>query len=158
MRIAHDLFSETNPAFCAYNIAAFTTAFSTVNEEGPEIPLSYLALPIALSGNFVDTFEGTNKNTGLLEWLERNPQVHISFPELVNASLDIVTDAIRFGCFSNILFVGEGARLRLGSRKIKKSAVSSLSNGPAQSLKHAARLGYWFGFAAEPKQSLIFWM
>lgn len=151
MTVAHDVFSETNPAFCACALVGFTAAFTTVNENGPELPIAYLALPVALSGDLVASFDGTNRNTGLLEWLERSPQVQIELPQRVNGSLSVVTEAIRFGCFSRALVVDERARLRLGERRIKKRVVSSLNAGPAQSFKHAERLGYWFAAAGSTK-------
>ena len=151
MSVAHDLFSEINPAFCAYALVAFSKAYSSVNEKGPELPVVYLALPVALSGDLAAAFEGTNKNTGLLEWLERTPQVQIGLTERVNASLGIVTEAVRFGCFSRLLTLDEGARLKAGERKIKKSVTTSLSEGLAQSLKRAERLGYWFASAGSTK-------
>jgi hypothetical protein len=103
MNVAHDIYAETNPAFCAHALVAFTTAFLSVNDKGPEVPTVYLALPVALAGDLGSTFDGTNKNTGLLEWLNRRPQVQIGLANLVNVSMDIVTEAIRFGCFSRIL-------------------------------------------------------
>ena len=70
MKIAHDVFSETNPAFCAHALVAFTTAYISESVDGPEVPTAYLALPVALSGELAGSFVGTNKNTGLLEWLD----------------------------------------------------------------------------------------
>lgn len=151
MSVAHDLFSETNPAFCAYAVVAFTRTFATVRPSGPELPLVYLALPIALSGDMAATFVGTNKNTGLLEWLERNPQIQIGLTSRVNLSLGIVTEAVRFGCFSRVLAVDSRVRLQLGAQKIKSSATASLSDGPAQALKRAERLGYWYASAGSMK-------
>jgi hypothetical protein len=145
MKLAHDIFSETNPAFVAYAIVHFIGAYLSVTNSGPEIPKVYLALPIALSGELRLTFDKTNKNTGLFEWLERNPQVRIGLSERVNASMDIVTEAIRFGCFTNILTFREDARINLGNQKLKKVAVASLSTESSQVLKRAERLGYWFG-------------
>ena len=103
MKLAHDIYAETNPAFCAYALAVFTTAFITIKSDGPELPTVYLALPVALSGDLSGTFGGTNKNTGLLEWLERSPQVQVRLAERVNASMEIVTNAIWFGCFARVL-------------------------------------------------------
>lgn len=151
MSVAHDIFAETNPGFCTYVLVSFVTTFVTVNDNGPELPITYLALPIALSGDLRTSFDGTNKNTGLLEWLERSPQVQIGLAERVNNSLSIVTEAIRFGCFSHVLVVAEGARLRLGERRLKKSVVAALSEGVSQSLKRAERLGHWFATAGTTK-------
>ncbi len=151
MRVAHDVYSETNPAFCAYALVGFTAAYASANENGPELPVAYLSLPIALSGDLCVSFEGTNKNTGLLEWLERSPHIQIGLTERLNWTMGMVTEAIRFGCFSRVLAVDEGARLRLGGRKVKKSAIDALSEGSAQSLKRAERLGYWFAAAGSTK-------
>ncbi|MFO0641541.1 MAG: three component ABC system middle component [Polyangiaceae bacterium] len=151
MTVSHDVFSETNPAFCAYALLGFVTAFVAVNEQGPEVPVAYLSLPVALSGDLGDSFGGTNKNTGLLEWLERNPNVRVGLAERVNGSMAIVTEAIRFGCFLSVLLVDERARMRLGPRKVGKNVGKSMSDGPAQVLKRAERLGTWFACAGSTK-------
>ncbi len=151
MIVAHDVYSETNPAFCAYAIVTFTAAFITVSNHGPELPVVYLSVPVALSGDLGHSFEGTNKNTGLLEWLERNPCIQIGLADRLNGSMSLVTEAIRFGCFSRVLAVNKGARLILGERKIKKTAVKGLCEETAQMLQHAERLGYWFAAAGSTK-------
>ncbi|WP_029007242.1 three component ABC system middle component [Azospirillum halopraeferens] len=151
MNVAYDIYSETNPAFCAYALVAFTTAYLSVNPRGPELPTVYLALPVALSGDLGGTFHSTNKNTGLLKWLERSPQIQIGLSERVNASLDFVTEAMRFGCFAQVLALDEGARLRPGGQKLKKGAVNRLSEEPAQVIKRAERLGNWFAAAGSTK-------
>lgn len=151
MTVAHDVFSETNPAFGTYTLAAFTAAYLSVNKNGPEAPLVYLALPLALSGDLAATFDGSNKNTGLLEWLERNARVQVSLAARVNATMDIVTEAIRFACFTGVIDLDGEARLQLGPRKLKKSVVKALSQEPAQAIKHAERLGYWFAMAGSTR-------
>lgn len=151
MRIAHDVYAETNPAFCASALVEFTRTYASIRPEGPETPAAYLALPVALSGEFASTFAGTNKNTGLLEWLERSPQVQVGLAMRMNASLDIVTEAIRFGCFAQLLILGEGAFLKLGDKKLKPSAISALGEEPAQTIKRAGRLGHWFATAGSTR-------
>ena len=151
MTVAHDVFAETNPAFCAYALAGFTAAYISIRDAGPELPLGYVALPIALSSDLADTFNGTNRNTGLLEWLNRSPQVQLELVERINASMPVVTEAIRFGCFARVVAVETDGRVRMGSQKLKKSAISGLTDGPARALKHAERLGYWFAMAGSTR-------
>lgn len=151
MTAAHDVFAETNPGFCTYALAAFTSAYVSVNKDGPDVPILYVGLPIAMSGDLSPTFDGTNKNTGLMEWLERNPRVQIGLAMRVNASMIIVTEAIRFACFTGVLVLDERARLRTGPGKLKKSRVNALSNEPAKVIKHAERLGYWFAMAGSTR-------
>lgn len=151
MSVAHDIFSETNPGFCACVLVAFTTAYTSINVHGPEIPSAYLSLPVALSGDLWKTFEGTNKNTGLLEWLERSPQVQIALADRLNASMSMVTEAIRLGCFSRVLRIDTSARLGLGDQKLKKAALSALGPESAQVIRRAERLGYWFATAGSTR-------
>lgn len=151
MRAAHDVYSETNPAFCAYTLAAFTAAYIAVNAEGPSMSMAYLALPVALSGDLEPTFLGTNKNTGLLEWLERSPQVQMGLADRLNASMDIVTEAIRFGCFVQIIKIEEGARLMIGKRRIGGGVLRPLDKSIGQAAKRAERLGSWFAKAGSVK-------
>lgn len=151
MTIAHDVFAETNPAFCTYVLAAFVTSYLSIKEDGPDGPIAYLALPLALSGDLATTFNGTNKNTGLLQWFERNPRVQVGLSTRINGSMNIVTEAIRFACFIRVLELDKGARLLLGQSKLKQSATKSLSGEPAQAITHAKRLGHWFAMAGSTR-------
>jgi hypothetical protein len=151
MKFAYDVYAETNPAFCTYALVAFVKAYLSINASGPELPIAYLALPVALSGDLAEAFGGTNKNTGLLEWLERSPQVQVGFTDRVNASMEIVTEAIRFACFTGVLSMEESARLQLGEKKLKKSAASTLDDGASRVIKHAERLGYWLAMAGSTR-------
>lgn len=151
MTIAHDVFAETNPAFFASALVAFTAAYVSLSEGGPELPACYIALPVALSGDLAATFNGTNRNTGLLEWLTRSPQVQVGLAARINASMNMVTEAVRFGCFTRVLALGEDGRVRLGAQKIKKSALDKLHEEPGQAIKHAERLGFWFAMAGSTR-------
>lgn len=152
MKFSHDIYAETNPAFCTCALIEFVKAFQSVNSHWPELPAVYLALPMALSGDIGDAFGGTNKSTGLLEWLERNPQVHVGLVDRVNASLGIVTEAVRFGCFVDALALTHDACLTLGGKKLKKkSGIDTLDEAVAHAIKHAGRLGYWFAMAGSTR-------
>ncbi len=144
MSVTHDIYSETNPAFCAYVIAAFVTAFTSLRSEGPELVTTYASIPIALSGELETTFEGTNKNTGLVEWLGRAPVVQIGLTSRINESLNIVTEGLRFACFAGVISLDTSSRLRLGSNKLKEGPQKALSLQPRNAIKRATRLGYWF--------------
>lgn len=140
--IAHDVFAETNPAFCAQVLAAFTTAFQEIRLGGPEAPLAYLSLPLVISNELARTFDGTNRNTGLPVWLDRNPIVLVDLAERVDASLDIVTQGLRLGCFSQILS-WQGAHIQRGPVKAKKVTSASSGDAVASAMKRAERMGYW---------------
>jgi hypothetical protein len=151
MIIAHDVYSETNPAYCTYALAAFVTAFISIKSDGPEMASAYLSIPIALSGDLSITFSGTNKNTGLLEWLERSPQVQIGLGSRLNESFPFVTEGIRLGCFTGALVLHDRAQLRIGQKKLKQAPVQTLGEESRGVIKRAERLGYWFAAAGSTR-------
>lgn len=144
MRAAHDVYAETNPAFCASVIAEFIESYASIKAEGPEMLVLYVALPIALSGDLADSFDGTNKNTGLSEWLRRNQHVQIGLADRINLSLSLVTDAIRLGCFTRLMVMSNEGRLNLGSKNQKSGRLTAGVDENKQLLRRAGRLGYWF--------------
>jgi hypothetical protein len=153
--IAHDIFAETNPAFCAHVLVAFTTAFQETWPAGPEAPLAYLALPLVISNELAQTFDGTNRNTGLPVWLDRNPGILIDLASRVDASLDIVTEGLRFGCFSQVLS-WQGAHILRGPAPMKKVTSAGSGEAVAGAMKRAERIGYWL--AAVGSQRAVFGM
>lgn len=151
MMFAHDLFAETNPAFGAYLLVSFVRGFIEVNSDGPELPVAYLTLPLAISGDLHPSFDRTNRKTGLQEWLERSPQIQVDLAERLNSSMDFVAGAVRLGCFSHTVKLSEGARLIVGQRGLRKDLTSGLSEDLAQSVRYADRLGYWSAAAGSTK-------
>lgn len=144
MKTAHDVYAETNPAFCASVLAEFIRSFVSVKAEGPEMPVLYLTLPIALSGELAASFDGTNKNTGLSEWLRRSPQIQVGLADRINLSLGLVTEAVRFGCFTRLFVLSSAGRLSLGSKNLKSGSITPGIEETKLILKRAGRLGYWF--------------
>ncbi|NVN09759.1 three component ABC system middle component [Nguyenibacter vanlangensis] len=149
--IAYDLYAETNPAFGAYLLVSFVRGFAGANAKGPELPVAYLALPLAISGDLESAFDHTNRKTGLQEWLERSPQIQINLAERLNNSMDFVSGAVRFGCFSHTVQLTKGARLTVGTRMLKKDLTFGLSSELAQVVRYADRLGYWCATAGSTK-------
>lgn len=153
--IAHDIFAEMNPAFCAHGLVAFTTAFQEIRPGGPEALLAYLVLPLVISNELAKTFDGTNRNTGLAVWLDRNPGILINLAIRVDASLSIVTEGLRFGCFSQVLR-WQGAHILRGPAPIKKVTSAKSGHAVAGAMKRAERMGCWL--AAVGSQRAVFSM
>src|SRR5690606_39526549 len=104
-----------------------------------------------LSEDLAGSLEGTNKKTGLLQWLERTPQMSVGLAERVNASLEIVTPAVRYGCFTNVLVLGPDGRINLGGTTLKATAISRLDEISARAIRRAGRLGTWFATAGSTR-------
>lgn len=151
MTLAHDVYSETNPAYGVFLLTTFIGAYAVTKGHGPDLPAAYLVLPVALSGDLDASFEGTNKRTGLAMWLQRRPEVQVGLADRINRTLDVVTEAIRFGAFTGAIAVGTDGKMILGPDKPKASATKALGYEPAQALKRAERLGYWFADAGSTR-------
>jgi len=152
MKVAHDVFAETNPAYCAHVIASFVRAYQSISEQGADLVLCYLSLPISLSGELTSTFEQTNRNTGLLEWIRRNPAIQIGLAERVDDTLNVVTEAIQFGCFSQILTMDGAGRVSPGTKRFRRPPHHSEEISSV--LKHSERLGYWMAMAGSTRTTL----
>lgn len=148
--IAHDLYAETNPAWVGYVLAAFLRGFVEADSAGAELPMAYLGVPICLSGDLAATFDGSNKKTGLREWLERSPQLQLELADRLNGSMGLVTNAVRLACFSRIVRLEDG-RLLPGSATLKADLAKGLSLELSGPVKRADRLGFWLGACGSTK-------
>lgn len=148
---AHDVFAETNPAWVTHVLSSFLRGFAEAQTGGTDLPIVYLGVPICLSGDLAPTFEHTNKKTGLREWLERSPQIQLELAERLNASLQIVTEAVRLSCFTGVVTLDGHGRLQTGSPFLKGHQAKGLSDDLLGPLKRADRLGFWFGTAGSTK-------
>lgn len=147
MITTHDMYAETNPAFCAHILAIFCSSYEKGSQGAPEVPLCYLALPLVLSEDLSPTFLQTNGQTGLSVWLERNPQVKVGLAERINTTLQFSTAAVRFGCVVGLLKLTEQGQLVRGHLKPPKPSGSSIAEAEVR----AKRLGQWFGSAGSAR-------
>lgn len=154
MAVAHDIFAETNPAFCTCLLATFVQEYRAVVGASPDVLLCYVVLPLALSGDLTSTFEKTNRKTGLLEWLHRNPSIQIRLASRVNGSLDIVTEAIRYACFTNVLAMTVDGKLVPGPSPMPKHLLIQLSQDSQAMFKHIERLGCWVAMTGSTRTVL----
>lgn len=147
MKIAHDLYAETNPAFGAYAIVGFCREYQSTSAKNPSIALLYLALPIAMSRDTEKSFSETNIRTGLLAWINRYPEVRLNLGARLDASLDLVSASLKLGLMSKALALVEGGEIGLGSEPPIKAPIGRLPHEPKQVIRRAERLGGWMGEA-----------
>lgn len=102
LKQAIDVYAHTNPAFGALVLYNFTNGFMTCalqdqdEERKPSFPHFFLALPILYSRKGRNSFEGTNQATGFLNWLERCPEIRISFADEVHAGERVCNKSLLF--------------------------------------------------------------
>jgi hypothetical protein len=147
MKVAYDLFAETNPAFGVFTIAAFCRTYLVDPTPSVDVGLLYLAVPIAMSGDTQQSFDETNAKTGLLAWLTRYPAIRYDLGARLDASVPIMSASIRFGLSSRALLLGKDGTIKLGPKAPPRSVTESLAPGPRQVIRRAERLGGWMGKA-----------
>jgi hypothetical protein len=148
MRVAFDLYAQTNPAFCAAVLAEFCEAYQKRIDASPSLVTAYLVLPITMSEDLAPTFDSTNARTGFSVWLHRNPQLCDGLAKRVNGTLAVTTEAIRFGCISKQLFLDTDGLLSSLNRKLPKT----MSDGAIDPTFSRARLlGAWIAEAGSPR-------
>jgi hypothetical protein len=147
MIVAHDLFAETNPAFGVFTIVGFCRTFWDASETAPAVALVYLAMPIAMSGDTQASFLDTNSRTGLLAWLNRYPEIRLDLGARLDASLPIVSAAVKLGLTSRALELGKGGVIGLGNNVPAKAHAERLPYESKQVIRRAERLGIWMARA-----------
>lgn len=148
---AHDIAAETNPALCAAVLREFSRWHFSVKETWPGLTKAYVALPLALSEELAPTFTSTNMNTGLLVWVTRSPQVLSGLAQRINGSLEITTNAIRFGAIHRLFDLDEDSRLCAPAPPLKGAVLT----GPMQAVfKRARLLGIWLASAGSERTVL----
>jgi hypothetical protein len=147
MTVAHDLFAETNPAFGVFTIVGFCRSFRDGAATAPALALVYLAIPIAMSGDTQASFSDTNSRTGLLAWLNRYPEIRLDLGARLDASLPIVSAAVKLGLTSRALELSRGGIIGLGSNVPAKAHAERLPREPKQVIRRAERLGTWMAAA-----------
>lgn len=152
MIAAHDVFAETNPAFCAAVFAQFCLAYqATPPRLSPTVALVYLVVPLAISEDLAPTFEGCNRETGFTLWMSRNPRVTVDLAKKVNATLEITTAALRFGCIAGIFKLTPDG----GIESARKTLPTVVTNGVASAaLKRTRLLGIWMAGMGSPRAVL----
>jgi hypothetical protein len=148
MNVTYDLYAETNPAFIAYLLQRFVLKYRGKTEAPPHISLSYLAVPIALTGNLESTFSGTNSRTGFLPWISRFPEVRIGLHSNLVVCKDVTLSGIKAGVHGRLLTITEAAHLNLGSAKSPpESLKGQLPDAPKACVSRIERLGGWMAEA-----------
>jgi len=150
---ARDVFAETNPAFCCSVFAQFCSNYQQTQSAGryPTSALIYLIVPMAISEDLASTFEGCNKNTGIVVWANRNPIVTVDLAKKVNLTLEITTAAIRFGCIAGALRLTADGDLQ---SLLKSMPAAVLDGVAAGALKRARLLGIWMASMGAPRAVL----
>jgi hypothetical protein len=142
-----DIIATTNPAYCSLVLRSFVRAYTDTAEGAePEFPLAFFAVPAVLSGTISRTFAGTNSRTGLLNWINRSPEVRLELPSLLKRSVPLVRATLVFGLQTNVFTLTPEGRIHLSANRFQKEPKDP-ANVDLTRRHHslAKSLGAWCG-------------
>lgn len=139
-----DVFAETNPAFCSVILQKFCLGYSQESDCGVDFPIIFLVLPIVLSSESNRNFLNTNVATGLFRWLDRNPEVLVQLPDLVQETVSYTKRAITFGLSKKAFGVSKNGQFVVEHKEVFKN-TSSLDPYIKMTCINSFRFGQWLG-------------
>lgn len=139
---SHDIFAETNPAFCALVLAATISAYRQVASVSMPVTLIPLILPIVMSGELDRAFKHTSHATGLSGWISRTPTVIFGLQDRVQAGIGTSLKALQFGIHYRVLEINDHAQV--GSLTGTEDTDMLRRLGFERTASKAKRLGSWF--------------
>lgn len=150
-RRSTDVFATTNPALCALMLWSYCKAYEEQDPRGCEHPLLFIPVPFALSGKVRDTLAGTNNATGFLNWVQRNPQLALDYPRLLNNTAAMTRAGLVFALARDLLTVDDTGHFHPSST-FRPSAKRLKQLGPtvAEATQASARFGTWLGQLERP--------
>ncbi|MAC55318.1 MAG: hypothetical protein CME31_22485 [Gimesia sp.] len=140
-----DTFAYTNPAFCALMLRDFVQNYMKADNRGVPLPLMLLPLPIALSGDLADTFNGTNSRTGLITWVSRHPEITLDLGRRIEALTPFSREALLFAISRRILDINDAGYVDLDNTGMKKALRFPATEPRGRILSISRTFGRWVG-------------
>lgn len=137
-----DVFAATNPAFLSLILLSFIEGYNEEAQEGLPFALAILPIPMILSGDLDNTFNGTNIRTGFYAWVKQNPVVVVNLSDRINDSVEYIQPAISYGIAKKIIKFDEKGKL-WGIPQNTGNFQGSATLG--RFFKNSKRLGNWVG-------------
>ncbi len=139
-----DIFADTNPAYCSIVLYQFCSGYLVEAKEDVEYPLLILPIPLVLSGELERTFESTRVDTGFFTWIDRNPQILVSFADRVQGCVFLTKAAVEFAIAYSLFEVSSIGKIHPNVNVLRKK-VPPPTTKTGRVFRNAYRLGQWLG-------------
>lgn len=144
-----------NPAFCALVLREAVKAYAGEREEGMELGLLFLVLPVVLHGQTRDALP-TSTATHLHAWLEATPVAQVGLARRVEAIAPHTREATLYALQRGALAVNGAGRLVPTSARLGRYRPTPESEA-AECVRRAGFLGRWFARTGAPATVLTLW-
>lgn len=149
--VAIDTYAATNPAFCCTLIISYLEGYA----QPMPLPLILLPVPVLLTNEIADSFDGTNSTTGLITWTTRHPEITVGMRDRLRKTAEYSRQGLLFGVRYNALTVDSKAQIFLRQQGLKKKLPTAGDSFVAKSLKLAKRFGIWVGAVGNTETVLL---
>lgn len=140
---AIDVYAATNPAFGALVLHSFAKGHAEhLEARSPEFPRFFLVLPLLLSAKGLNSFDGTNAQTGFFGWLDRRPEIAVSLAANVRAGIPYTRAALRFAV-RHRLIQADGYQFAALDRPPWRNPLWAAVDERGQIIRCARRFGTW---------------
>lgn len=141
--ISADTYAMSNPALTSLLLWQFAKSYREAGGAAPALPLSFIVLPIAMSGPAIRSFAGTNRTTGFLTWLSRRPELMIELAGNIADARDLTSEALSFGIAYRLFTINSDGALAADSNAVKLRKTGLRPDERVDMLRVAQRLGSW---------------
>lgn len=153
--VSIDTYAATNPAFCSIVLYSFAEGFASKNASGMPFSFILLPIPVVLTREIAQSFEGTNAKTGLLSWVAQHPEVTVGFRERLLHTAEYSKQGLLFGAQYGVFTIAENGRIFIRPAALKKRPPTTGRTSITAPLKFAKRFGAWIGEAGSTETILI---
>lgn len=105
-----------NPAFCSALMYEFVRAYTKERSDGAPLPLLPVVFAAVLHSSTRQKLPGTTL-TSLYEWIQRNNECLIGFPDRAIAVVPLIKEAIIFSVGHDVLKFSTGYNIVLSEKK-----------------------------------------
>jgi Family of unknown function (DUF6521) len=152
-RRANDAAAMANPALSGLILSEFVRSYAERGRGGPSLPVTFVVLPISMARPGIRSFQGTNRKTGFLTWLSRNPQLAVTLPDTIARARHLTRQALCFSLAYQLFKLTTNSQL-VPVKKLRALKGNAIEDERISMVRTAQMLGLWM---AEIPDETIFY-
>ena len=147
-----------NPPFLGSLSYEFVKAYGNKREGSAPMSLTAVSLAISLHGESRRRLPYSIV-TSLYEWLQKNEDLLIGFPDRTRGLLPYVHEAVMFAMAHNAIVIKEGQHLQIGSKRVHFPAkFVEKTTAETRDIIHRTKfVGRWFAKSVSEPSILAAW-
>lgn len=147
-----------NPAYCGALTCEFVTSYEKAKKSPVHFALVFCALPIVLHPATRNRLP-TTIVTGLLPWLENNPDVRVGFSDRARDLTPYIREAVHFSITHQAICLNSGGVITTGPKRVSftPKALEEVTMEVRETVNATRKVARWFAAAGDPITILAAW-